>query len=82
MADPDRPVPRLVPELDVSDLDASLAFYRELLGFTLVFSRAAERFAYLDREGVNVMPSDSRGPWPGARRGERLEARRRRPSRR
>jgi catechol 2,3-dioxygenase-like lactoylglutathione lyase family enzyme len=55
-------MPRLVPELDVRDLNASLAFYCELLGFTLVFTRSAERFAFLDREGVSVMLEEAAGP--------------------
>jgi hypothetical protein len=40
-------VPRLIPELICSDLGLSLAFYR-LLGFTINYSRPAERFVYPD----------------------------------
>jgi catechol 2,3-dioxygenase-like lactoylglutathione lyase family enzyme len=46
---------RLVPELCCSDLRRSLAFYIDLLGFTLRFARPEERFAYLDREGAEIM---------------------------
>ena len=51
-----------VPELDVFDLDASLAFYLWIIGFTLVYERPAERFAYLDIEGANVMLREAAGP--------------------
>ena len=52
----------LVPELDVADIDASLRFYVDLLGFTVVFRREAERFAYLDRSGVELMLQAAAGP--------------------
>jgi hypothetical protein len=42
---------RLVPELDVSDLDLSLTFYTELLGFEVLYVRPEEKFAYLDLDG-------------------------------
>ncbi|MGE3857188.1 MAG: bleomycin resistance protein [Dehalococcoidia bacterium] len=47
--------PRLVPELVVSDLARSFAFYREVLGFEVRYERLDERFAYLDREGAHLM---------------------------
>ena len=37
----------LVPELAVADIAASLAFYRELLGFETLYERPGEGFAYL-----------------------------------
>lgn len=40
-------MPRLVPELDVANLERSLAFYVDLLGFTASFARPEEKFAYL-----------------------------------
>ena len=52
----------LVPELDVSDLAESLDFYRGVVGFTLVFERPAERFAYLDLEGSSLMLKQAAGP--------------------
>ena len=39
---------RLVPELYVSDFDESRRFYTDVLGFTILYSRPEERFAYLD----------------------------------
>jgi catechol 2,3-dioxygenase-like lactoylglutathione lyase family enzyme len=47
--------PRLVPELSCSDIDRSLRFYTEVLGFTVLYARLQERFAYLDREGAHLM---------------------------
>ena len=51
-----------MPELDVTDLHRSLAFYVGLAGFTVVFQRPAERFAWLDVEGSGVMLQEAAGP--------------------
>ena len=45
----------LVPELIVSDLETSLRFWRDLLGFQVLYARPAEGFAYLERERAEVM---------------------------
>jgi hypothetical protein len=37
----------VVPELDVADLEVSSGFYVGVFGFTVVFERQRERFAYL-----------------------------------
>ena len=47
--------PKLVPELYCSDLHVSLDFYREMLGFKVLFSRPEDGFAYLDLLGVELM---------------------------
>jgi catechol 2,3-dioxygenase-like lactoylglutathione lyase family enzyme len=47
--------PKLTPELDVYNLDRSLAFYVAVLGFRVLFSRPEDRFAYLDLDGVHLM---------------------------
>lgn len=52
----------LVPELDVSDLDSSLAFYVGLIGFEVVFQRTHERFAYLALSHAELMLRDAAGP--------------------
>jgi catechol 2,3-dioxygenase-like lactoylglutathione lyase family enzyme len=55
---------RLVPELLVSDIAASLAFWTELLGFVVAYQRPAEKFAYLERpEGAQIMLSERSGVW-------------------
>jgi catechol 2,3-dioxygenase-like lactoylglutathione lyase family enzyme len=53
---------RLVPELDVSDLDTSLVFYTQVIGFRILFQRPEERFAYLDLGGANLMLEEIAGP--------------------
>lgn len=45
----------LVPELLVSDLQASLGFWVELLDFEVLYNRPEEGFAYLRREDLDVM---------------------------
>jgi catechol 2,3-dioxygenase-like lactoylglutathione lyase family enzyme len=46
---------KLVPELYCSDFKNSLRFYVELLGFRILYDRPEEKFAYLDREGAELM---------------------------
>lgn len=46
---------RLVPELMVTDLDTSLAFWVSCLGFEVAYQRPEDRFAYLDLNGAQVM---------------------------
>ena len=48
-------VAKLVPELLCSSLERSLHFYTEVLGFSVLYARPEERFAYLDREGAQIM---------------------------
>jgi catechol 2,3-dioxygenase-like lactoylglutathione lyase family enzyme len=48
-------VAALVPELIVSDFGRSLRFYRDVLGFRVMWERPEERFAYLGREGAELM---------------------------
>ena len=45
----------LVPELYVMDFDKSLAFYTDVLGFEVAFSRPEERFAYLQLGKAQLM---------------------------
>jgi catechol 2,3-dioxygenase-like lactoylglutathione lyase family enzyme len=51
-----------IPELDVSDLDRSLAFYVGVVGFAVMFDRPEERFAFLTLEGVHLMIEEAAGP--------------------
>ena len=46
---------RLVPELNCRDFARSFAFYCDVLGFTPAYQRPEHRFAYLEREGVELM---------------------------
>jgi catechol 2,3-dioxygenase-like lactoylglutathione lyase family enzyme len=45
----------LVPELVVLDIQKSLRFWCEGLGFRIVYDRPEERFAYLERDALQVM---------------------------
>lgn len=53
---------RLVPELDVSDLDVSLVFYVDVCGFEIRYQRVEEGFAYLDQAGAELMLQAAGGP--------------------
>ena len=54
--------PPIVPELDVADLERSLATYEGLLGLRRVVARPEERFASLVREGAYLMLQEAAGP--------------------
>lgn len=45
----------LVPELVVTDLARSLAFWRDLVGFDVLYERPEDGFAYLVLHGAEVM---------------------------
>jgi hypothetical protein len=47
----------LVPELDVSNLQASLRFWSGVLGFDVAYGRPAARFAYLVRGHIQIISS-------------------------
>jgi catechol 2,3-dioxygenase-like lactoylglutathione lyase family enzyme len=57
----------LVPELEVSDLAASLAFYLGVCGFAVAYERPEERFVYLEREGAELMLEEAGGAGFGNR---------------
>lgn len=64
------PRPALVPELKVTSLEASLRFWRDLLGFQVLYDRPEQGFAAIEREGVEFMldqygagPADRVGIW-------------------
>lgn len=46
---------RLVPELTCSDFARSFAFYCGTLGFVRLYGRDVPAFAYLEREGAQLM---------------------------
>lgn len=59
---------RLVPELLVSDHAASLDFYVRLVGFAVRYDRPAEKFAYLDLDGAELMIEQETDFWLTAKR--------------
>lgn len=54
---------RLVPELDVLDLDVSKAFWCDVLGFRIAYARPESGFVFLQREGAQVMLKQQNGRW-------------------
>jgi len=56
--------PRLMVELLVRDLAASLAFWRDILGFGIAYQRWDEGFVYLEHDdGAQVMLCRRNGSW-------------------
>ena len=51
----------LVPELYCSDLERSVAFYVDVLGFAVVYDRPEERFVYLQHDGAELMLEEPTG---------------------
>jgi lactoylglutathione lyase len=49
------PSPMIVPELYCSNFERTLAFYVGVVGFTAVYQREEERFAYLSLAGADLM---------------------------
>lgn len=47
--------PPLIPELGCSDFKTSLTFYIDVMGFNIVYQRAEEGFAMLERQGAHLM---------------------------
>jgi catechol 2,3-dioxygenase-like lactoylglutathione lyase family enzyme len=53
----------MVPELDVTDMERSLGFWCDLLGFRVAYDRPQAKFAYLEREGAQIMLCQINGSW-------------------
>ncbi|GGE95964.1 bleomycin resistance protein [Mycetocola zhadangensis] len=51
----DAPLPSVVPELLISDLSASLAFWSGLCGFEVLYERPEEGFALVHRGSAHFM---------------------------
>lgn len=54
------PMKSLVPELSVSDLDKSLHFYRDIIGFEVMFQRPENRFVYMSFHASELMIEEDR----------------------
>lgn len=54
---------RLVPELDVFDLEQSRKFWCGMLGFRIAYQRPESRFMYLELQGAQVMLAQRNGNW-------------------
>ena len=53
----------LVPEIDVRDLAISLSFWCDIVGFRIAYARPEDGFAYLERDGAQVMLCLANGNW-------------------
>lgn len=60
------PHPKLIPELNVSDLAASLRFWRDILQFEILYDRPEEGFARIVRDGAEFM-LETHGAGPAER---------------
>lgn len=56
----------MVPELDVSNLEASLDFWCRLLGFEIAYARPEAGFAYLERGPLQIMLCQLNHEWETA----------------
>jgi len=58
---------KLVSELLVEDIGASLDFWTKVLGFSIAYQRPESRFVYLERpEGAQIMLCQRAGVWETA----------------
>ncbi|MDY0883098.1 bleomycin resistance protein [Dongia soli] len=60
--------PKLVPELLVSDFEKSRQFYVEVIGCNIRYDRPAQRFAYLELDGVHLMIEQESDFWETGKR--------------
>jgi hypothetical protein len=60
---------KLIPELSVKDINNSLNFYRNILGFKVEYERKESKFAFLSLQGAQIMIEQTNGNW----KTERLE---------
>lgn len=49
------PRPKLVPELNVTEIGESLRFWQGILGFGILYDRPEQGFAAIERDGVEFM---------------------------
>jgi catechol 2,3-dioxygenase-like lactoylglutathione lyase family enzyme len=59
---------KLVPELMVTNHAASRDFYVRVIGFSVLYERPAEKFAYLDLGGAELMIEEETDFWATAPR--------------
>ena len=53
----------LIPELTVSDIEASRKFYVDILGFRIEYERPENKFIFILLEGSQIMLEQENGHW-------------------
>ena len=53
---------KIIPELDVENLERSLHFYVQILGYKVEYDRPEERFVFLNLDGAKLMLEEAAGP--------------------
>ncbi len=53
---------KLIPELSVSDIEASKNFYQNI-GFKIIYERPSDKFAFLELEGNQLMIEQINDHW-------------------
>ncbi len=56
----------LVPELSAADLERSLWFYVNILGFQIDYQRPERKFAFLSYQGIQIMVEQLNRVWKTA----------------
>lgn len=54
---------KLIPELSVTDIEASKNFYINILGFKLEYERKEDKFAFLSYNGSQIMIEEINNHW-------------------
>ena len=54
---------KLIPELSVTDIQKSLRFYTEVIGFKVEYSRPEEKFYFLSINGAQLMVEEINNHW-------------------
>ena len=54
---------KLVPELSVSNIDASRKFYVDLLGFKIEYERKEDKFMFISYQGSQIMIEEINNHW-------------------
>jgi catechol 2,3-dioxygenase-like lactoylglutathione lyase family enzyme len=58
---------RIIPELSVSDLERSLRFYIDAIGFRIEYRREESKFAFVSFQGSQIMLEERNGHWETGR---------------
>ena len=53
----------LIPELSVSDIEKSIYFYIDVLGFKMEYERPENKFVFLSLDGCQLMLEQINGNW-------------------